>query len=273
MTTPINNSQMHNDIMIAGSKERPPMLTLRRYAQWQSCFLRYVDMKSKKKELKQCIFDGPYVMTEVIVLAKPTTSTQEAVHTHTFLVIYGNTIIEKRAYIDAEAEAIHMILSRIRDDIYSIVDACTTTKEIDEESIELYYSRFYKMMNEMIINKLEVATMQVNVQFLQQLQPEWSRFVTVIKQTSYLDTISYHKLFDILKQYQNEVNDIHAEKIARNKNPLALIASTQQYPDDHYQAPKPYKTYAPSSKQTPSTRSHATTRNCNTLKSEYATEC
>ncbi|GJZ25868.1 hypothetical protein Tco_0570121, partial [Tanacetum coccineum] len=26
MSTPSNNSQMHNDIMTAGSKERPPML-------------------------------------------------------------------------------------------------------------------------------------------------------------------------------------------------------------------------------------------------------
>ncbi|GJW10666.1 hypothetical protein Tco_1576493 [Tanacetum coccineum] len=33
---------------------------------------------------------------------------------------------------------------------------------------------------------------------------------------------SYHKLFDILKQYQKEVNEIHAEKIAKNANPLAL---------------------------------------------------
>ncbi|GJU18699.1 hypothetical protein Tco_1146665 [Tanacetum coccineum] len=30
-----------------------------------------------------------------------------------------------------------------------------------------------------------------------------------------IDTISYHTLFDILKQYQNEVNDIRAERIAK----------------------------------------------------------
>ncbi|GJS03553.1 hypothetical protein Tco_0320061 [Tanacetum coccineum] len=52
----------------------------------------------------------------------------------------------------------------------------------DGETIESYYTRFYKMMNEMIRNNLTVATMQVNVQFLQQLQPEWSRFVTIVKQ-------------------------------------------------------------------------------------------
>nr|GEX18762.1 Gag-Pol polyprotein [Tanacetum cinerariifolium] len=53
---------------------------------------------------------------------------------------------------------------------------------------------------------------------------EWSRFVTVVKQTVDLDKESYNKLFDILKQYQNEVNEICAEKIAKNANPLALVA-------------------------------------------------
>ncbi|GJX94842.1 hypothetical protein Tco_0349428 [Tanacetum coccineum] len=56
-----------------------------------------------------------------------------------------------------------------------------------------------------------------------------------------LDKESYHKLFDILKQYQNEVNEIRAEMIDRNANPLALVVAAQHYPDDNYQAPKPHK--------------------------------
>ncbi|GJX18018.1 hypothetical protein Tco_0218850 [Tanacetum coccineum] len=36
--------------------------------------------------------------------------------------------------------------------------------------------------------------------------------------------------------YQKEVNEIRAEKIARNANPLALVAAAQQYPDPYYQA-------------------------------------
>ncbi|GJY58051.1 hypothetical protein Tco_0457943 [Tanacetum coccineum] len=54
------------------------------------------------------------------------------------------------------------------------------------------------------------------------------------------------------------------QRIARNENSLALVAATQNYPDDYYQAPqapKPYKTHAPSSRQTTSTRSYTTTRN------------
>ncbi|GKF89895.1 hypothetical protein Tco_0263858, partial [Tanacetum coccineum] len=138
-------------------------------------------------------------------------------------------------------------ITGIGDDIYSTVDACKTTNEMwiaierlqqgeslnvqdvktnlfwefwkftsrDGESMESYYLRFYKLMNELIRNNLQVTTMQLNVQFLQQLQPEWSRFVT----------------------YQNEVNDIHAEKIAKSANPLALLAAAQPYSNNYQKNP------------------------------------
>nr|GEY74130.1 hypothetical protein [Tanacetum cinerariifolium] len=172
---------MHNDIMAVGSRDRPPMFATGRYAQWQSRFMRYIDTRPNCKELKQCIYDGPYVMTKILVPSKPATATEEAVPAHTLIETYTNTTLGKRAYFDAKAKAIHLILTRIEDDIYSTVDACTTTKEMwttierlqqgeslnkqdvktnllwefgkfisrDGESIESYYSRFYKMMNEM----------------------------------------------------------------------------------------------------------------------------
>nr|GEW99991.1 retrovirus-related Pol polyprotein from transposon TNT 1-94 [Tanacetum cinerariifolium] len=130
----------------------------------------------------------------------------------------------------------------------------------DGESMESYYCRFHKMMNEMVRNNLTVATMQVNVQFLQQLQPEWSRFVTIVKQQHDLDIVSYHKLFDVLKQYQKELNEICVERIANNANPLALVAAASPYPYPYYQAPKFHKPYAPTSKQSSSTRSNASTK-------------
>nr|GEZ64624.1 hypothetical protein [Tanacetum cinerariifolium] len=72
--------------------------------------------------------------------------------------------------------------------------------------------------------------------------------------------VSSHKLFDVLKQYQNEVNEIHVDKIAKNANPLTLVAAAKQYLDPYYQAPKSHKSYAPPSKQSSSTRSHASTK-------------
>nr|GFA01509.1 Gag-Pol polyprotein [Tanacetum cinerariifolium] len=50
-----------------------------------------------------------------------------------------------------------------------------------------------------------------------------------------LKTILYHKPYDILKQHQNEVNEIRAERIARTANPLALVAQQQPvyHPQNH----------------------------------------
>nr|GEV29567.1 hypothetical protein [Tanacetum cinerariifolium] len=90
--------------------------------------------------------------------------------------------------------------------------------------------------------------------------PEWSRFVTIVKQQHKLDEVSYHKLFDILKQYQKEVNELCADRLARNANPLALVATGQANQDPYYQTSKSQKSYAPSSKPSIPTKSHTTTR-------------
>ncbi|GJU43717.1 retrovirus-related pol polyprotein from transposon TNT 1-94 [Tanacetum coccineum] len=65
----------------------------------------------------------------------------------------------------------------------------------------------------------------------------------------------------MVKQYQKEVNEIRAERISKHANPLALVAAAQPYQDPYYQAPKSHKSYAPTSKASLPTRSHATTRN------------
>ncbi|GKA65482.1 hypothetical protein Tco_0765189 [Tanacetum coccineum] len=187
---------------------------------------------------------------------------------------------------------IHLILTGIGDEIYLTVDACKTAHEMweaikrlqqgeslniqdvktnlfwefgkftshDGETIESYYTRFFKLMNEMIKNNLTVDKMQVNVQFLQQLQLEWSRFVTIVKQQHKLDEVSYHKFFDILKQYQKEVNELRAKRIAKNANLLALVATAQTHQDPYYQTLKSHKSHAPTSKASLPTRANATTR-------------
>ncbi|GJR86907.1 hypothetical protein Tco_0210918 [Tanacetum coccineum] len=108
--------------------------------------------------------------------------------------------------------------------------------------------------------KLAKFTMQVNVQFLQQLQPEWSRFVTVVKQSQEIDTVSYHKLFDVLKQFQNEVNDIRSERLARSANPLHLLRCSTILQLTTIRHHITQRSNAPSYKQYSSTRSSASTR-------------
>ncbi|GKB56438.1 hypothetical protein Tco_0912624 [Tanacetum coccineum] len=177
---------MHNNIMAAGSRDRPPMLATGRYAQWKSRFMRYVDTKPNGEALRKCILQGPYKLSNIIIPGQPAIDESPPVPERTIPETFSNITPENKAHYDAEKEEIHFLLTGIGDEIYSTVDACKTAHDMwiaierftsrDGELIESYYSRFYKMMNEM---------------------------------------------------YQKEVNEIRAEKITKNANPLALVSAAQ----------------------------------------------
>ncbi|GKA06194.1 hypothetical protein Tco_0685418 [Tanacetum coccineum] len=82
---------MHNNIMAAGSKERPPMLGPGRYSQWRS----------------------PVEATENI----------QPVAAHEEVETIYNMTTENKLYFQAKKEAIFLILTGIGDKIYSTVDA------------------------------------------------------------------------------------------------------------------------------------------------------
>ncbi|GJX95454.1 retrovirus-related pol polyprotein from transposon 17.6 [Tanacetum coccineum] len=87
LSTSSTDSQMHNNIMAAGSKDRPPMLGPGRYSQWRSRFLRYIDTKNNGEGLKKCILNGPYVPTSVLIQAVPEAEGRPAVQQHTALIM------------------------------------------------------------------------------------------------------------------------------------------------------------------------------------------
>nr|GEU85832.1 hypothetical protein [Tanacetum cinerariifolium] len=64
---------MHNNIMAVGSRDRPPMLAMGRYAQWQLCFLRYIDTRPNGDALRKCILKGPYTPSTIIIPVVPAT--------------------------------------------------------------------------------------------------------------------------------------------------------------------------------------------------------
>ncbi|GJY70109.1 hypothetical protein Tco_0473091 [Tanacetum coccineum] len=150
-------------------------------------------------------------------------------HTKGFMETYKTVSEDIRKQLDAEAEAVQIILTGIYNDIYSRVDACPNACKMwkaierlkqgksinvqdqetnlfwefgkftlrDVETLESYYSRFYKMMNELVRNQCEVTN------------------------------------------HQNEVNEIRAERLARTANLLALVAQqqsiyhSQNHPQNH----------------------------------------
>nr|GEU72732.1 retrovirus-related Pol polyprotein from transposon TNT 1-94 [Tanacetum cinerariifolium] len=79
-------------------------------------------------------------------------------------------------------------------------------------------------MNDLKRNKHFPEKIASNIKSLNNLQPEWSRHVTIVHQTKDLHTADYTQLYDFLKYNQSEVDDLKAERLARTQDPLALMA-------------------------------------------------
>nr|GEV87072.1 TPX2 domain-containing protein [Tanacetum cinerariifolium] len=176
-----------------------------------------------------------------------------------FMIRYMEDIlIVELKQIKADDQAIQTILLGLPEDIYAAVDSCETAQEIwlrvqqimkgsdigiqekkaklfnewerftsnKGESIESYYHRFLKLMNDLKRNKHFPEKIASNLKFLNNLQPEWSRYVTIVHQTKDLHTADYTQLYDFLKYNQKEVNELKAERIAKIQDPFALMANT-----------------------------------------------
>ncbi|GJR26237.1 hypothetical protein Tco_1102469 [Tanacetum coccineum] len=153
--------------------------------------------------------------------------------TERYMENYKNVSQDIRDQLNAEAEAVQIILTGIDNDIYSTVDACPNACEMWKAIERL------KQGESINVQDLETNLYWEFGKFTsrdgESLESYYSRFVTLVKQSQELKTVSYHKLYDILKQHQNEVNEIRAERLARTANPLALVSQQQPayHPQNH----------------------------------------
>nr|GEU32827.1 integrase, catalytic region, zinc finger, CCHC-type, peptidase aspartic, catalytic [Tanacetum cinerariifolium] len=215
------------DIYVAGFENHPPMLNKENYVPWSSRLLRYAKSIPNEKLIHNSIINGLYVRR---MNPEP-----------------------------ADEQAILTILLYLPKDIYAAVDSYETTQEIwlrvqqmmkgsdigiqekkaklfnewerftstDGESIESYYHCFLKLTNDLKQNKHFSEKIASNLKFLNNLQPEWSRHVTIVHQTKDLHTADYTQLYDFLKYNQKEVDDLKAERLAKTQVPLALMVTSK----------------------------------------------
>nr|GFD26658.1 hypothetical protein [Tanacetum cinerariifolium] len=98
-----------------------------------------------------------------------------------------------------------------------------------------------KLFNKWKRNKHFPEKIANNLKFLNNLQPEWSRHVTIVHQTKDLHTADYTQLYDFLKYNQKEVDELKAERLAKIQDPLALMANS----NDPYASPAPHQDQSP----------------------------
>ncbi|GJX03827.1 retrovirus-related pol polyprotein from transposon TNT 1-94 [Tanacetum coccineum] len=145
---------MHNNIISSWFKRCPQCLT-RRYSQWRSRFLRYIDTKPNGEGLRKSILSGPYVPSTVLVQAVAAT----------------------------EANEMWIAIERLQQG---------ESLNVQDVKTNLFWA----------FGKFYFSGGRIN------------------------------------EQYQNEVNDIRAERIAKSANPLALLVIAQPYSDNYYQRDK-----------------------------------
>nr|GEZ46884.1 putative RNA-directed DNA polymerase [Tanacetum cinerariifolium] len=126
-------------------------------------------------------------------------------------------------HIEADDQAIQTIILGLPEDIYAAVDSCETTQEI-----WLHVQQMMKGSDIGIQEKKDKLfnEWESNLKFLNNLQPEWSRHVTIVHQIKDLNTADYTQLYDFLKYNQHEVDDLKTERLAKTQDPLALMATS-----------------------------------------------
>nr|GEX63723.1 hypothetical protein [Tanacetum cinerariifolium] len=160
------------------------------------------EMRPNGKLIHNSILNGPYVRRRIPEL--------------------DDELTEKELkQIEADDQAIQTIL--LGSDI-GIQEK--KAKSNDGELIESCYHRFLKLMNDLKRNKHFPEKIASNLNFLNNLQQEWSRHVTIVHQIKDLHTADYTKLYDFLKYNQKEVEDLKAKRLVRTQDPLALMATS-----------------------------------------------
>ncbi|GKA30913.1 hypothetical protein Tco_0717218 [Tanacetum coccineum] len=99
----------------------------------------------------------------------------------------------------------------------------------DGESLTFVYKRFATLINIMDRNGVIPQEIFINTKLLNSLQPEWSKYVTMTRQKYVLKEAHYDQLYNHLSQFEPHVNASKANKVARNHDPLALVATSHAY--------------------------------------------
>nr|GEV44186.1 hypothetical protein [Tanacetum cinerariifolium] len=128
MQTQTSNT-LNNAIMEAGSKDRPPMLAPGNYVQWKSIIKRYIDTKPNHELIPHCLQNPPYKFTWSD-MEVPISEGSHVTRTESQMETYKTVSQDIRDQLNAEAEAVQIILTGIDNDIYSTIDACPNACEM-----------------------------------------------------------------------------------------------------------------------------------------------
>nr|GEX50934.1 hypothetical protein [Tanacetum cinerariifolium] len=220
---------MSLDVLTVGSTMRIPLL-YREYSQWVERFMNYLEEQIDREAMINSIKNDKSMWSDQ----------------------------EKRVQkIDRLARS--LLIQGLLNDIYSLIDSNKTAKDLwdapsrhmlgseygeqDRKAAVLYeyetfkategellldtYIRYLQVINDLKKCGYSKDNFELNFKFLNNLQPEWKQYATMMRHNKNLMDINIDDLYNILKKNQGDVNDAMGSKkktVVITSDPLALIA-------------------------------------------------
>ncbi|GJZ31260.1 hypothetical protein Tco_0576307, partial [Tanacetum coccineum] len=254
------------------------MLAPGNYVQWKSRIKRYIDTKPNSELIYHCLQNLPYtyqwaektvpVAEGLDTIYTPQLSSSEhgkcgkpldRLETRCIVAITSDlqapsSIIKLKrfefilcsSWRVASYWKIHKDI-RVKvytKDIYTLINHFTDAKDIwDNVKMILEGYEFTYLINDMRNIKMTMSRMQLNSKFVNNMLPEWSRFITEVKLNRGLKESNFDQLYAYLKQHEVHANEnrMMMERFIQPTNdPLALVsnASVQQYPTQSSMSPQ-----------------------------------
>nr|GFA28649.1 hypothetical protein [Tanacetum cinerariifolium] len=202
---------MSRNVITVGSTMQILLLYRGEYSQWREWFMNYFEEQTDGEAMINYIQDGdhplPVVAQEIysiIDINETAKDLWDALERQMCGSEYGEQ--ERKAVILYEYE---------------------TFKVTEGEQLLDTYLRYLQVINDLKKCGYKKDNRELNYKFLNNLQPKWKQYGTLMRQTKNLMDINIDALYNILKQNQCDVNDALGYKkkaVVVTSDPLALVA-------------------------------------------------
>nr|GEY90323.1 hypothetical protein [Tanacetum cinerariifolium] len=186
--------------ILSGADNRPPMLEKDMYDSWKSIMELYMLNRQHGRMILESFKNGP--------LLWPIVEENGVTKQKKYSELSATEAIQADYDIEADDQAIQTILLGLPEDIYAAVDSCKTAQEIWLGIQQMMKGSDIGIHEKKAKNKHFLEKIVSNLKFLNNLQPEWSRHVTIVHQTKDLHTADYTQLYEFLKYNQKEVDEL-----------------------------------------------------------------
>ncbi|GJU93117.1 hypothetical protein Tco_1317873 [Tanacetum coccineum] len=232
-------ANLSEDIQCTGSDTRPPMLDRTDFASWQQRIRLYCRGKENGVNILKSIDEGPFQMGMFReTLAEGTEGALGPERPR----VYSDLSHEDKDRYNADIRATNFLLQGLPKDIYSLINHDTDAKDIwDNVKMLLEGSKLTK-------EDRKSQLMQLNFKFVNNMLPEWGRFVTAVKLNRGLRDSNYDQLYAFLKQHEAHANEnkMMLDRFTQHTvDPLALMTNVAPRQYNLQSSTNPSSTYVP----------------------------